>query len=108
MDKHSANELRRKAEEKLAQQAPASPLSELDTQRLLHELQVHQIELELQNSKLREAGETVHKLALAVEQSPHSIIITDLSGSIEYANAAFSAVSGYANNEVIGKNPRFL
>ena len=104
----SPSKLRREAEEQLAQQGPASPLSETDTQRLLHELQVHQIELELQNVELREAGETVHKLALAVEQTPHSIYITDLDGTIEYANAAVSAISGYTHSEVIGKNPRFL
>ena len=103
----SPSELRREAEKQLEQQDPASPLSEVDTLRLLHELQVHQIELELQNNKLREAGETVHKLALAVEQTPHSIVISDLDGIIEYANAAFSNISGYANTEVIGKNPRF-
>jgi PAS domain S-box-containing protein len=103
----SAAELRRKAEEQLALQAPASPVSEKDLPRLLHELQVHQIELELQNRTLREAGETVHKLALAVEQTPHSIVITDLAGTIEYANAAFSAISGYPNAEVLGRNSRF-
>ena len=104
----SPSELRREAEEQLVQQGPASPLSETETLRLLHELQVHQIELELQNVELREAGETVHKLALAVEQTPHSIVITDLDGTIEYANAAVSTISGYTHSEVIGKNPRFL
>jgi PAS domain S-box-containing protein len=103
----SAAELRRKAEDKLAQQAPVLPVSEPDTQRLLHELQVHQIELELQNGQLRESRETAHKLSLAVEQSPHSIVITDLAGTIEYANAAFSTSSGFPKDDVIGKNPRF-
>ena len=107
IDNISSAELRRLAEEKLAQQAPAPPVSEIDTQRLLHELQVHQIELELQNSALRRAVETAQKLALAVEQTPLSIVITDLAASIEYANLAFSVISGYSNDEVLGKNPRF-
>ena len=94
MDKKSAAELRRIAEEKLAQQAPASPLSEMDTQRLLHDLQVHQIELEMQNEELREAEEALQKLSLAVEQTPHSIVITDLQGNIEYANTAYSTSTG--------------
>ena len=107
MDKKSAAELRRNAEEKLAQQASALPLSEMDTQRLLHELQVHQIELELQNGELRKADEALRKLSLAVEQTPHSIVITDLQGNIEYANTSYSTSSGYALDEVLGNNPRF-
>jgi len=48
------------------------------------------------------------KLSLAVEQSPNSIVITDLDGNIEYTNAAFTSVSGYSQDEVIGRNPRLL
>ena len=49
-----AAELRRKAEEQLRKQKTkkARPGTELDAQRLLHELQVHQIELEMQNEEL--------------------------------------------------------
>ena len=43
-----AVELRRRAELQLAQQK-AKPYVEPDALRLLHELQVHQIELEMQN-----------------------------------------------------------
>ncbi|MBK9614921.1 MAG: response regulator [Uliginosibacterium sp.] len=107
MYKNGLMELRQRAEEQLAQGTPAPVVSDSDAHRLLHELQVHQIELEMQNCKLREAGEDVHKLALALEQTPHSIVITDLAGTIEYANAAFSTISGYSNQEVIGRNPRF-
>jgi len=45
------------------------------------------------------------KLSQAVEQSPTSIIITDLEGNIEYANRNFFMISGYSHDEVIGKNP---
>ncbi|MDP2430691.1 MAG: PAS domain S-box protein [Pseudomonadota bacterium] len=50
----------------------------------------------------------LRKLAQAVEQSPESIVITDLAGHIEYVNEAFLANTGYGREEVIGRNPRVL
>ena len=50
----------------------------------------------------------LRKLSLAVEQSPESIIVTDLEGRIEYVNEAFMQVSGYGRDEVLGQNPRVL
>jgi diguanylate cyclase (GGDEF)-like protein/PAS domain S-box-containing protein len=44
----------------------------------------------------------------ASEQSPASIIITDIQGNIEYVNPKFEAISGYKEEEIIGKNPRIL
>jgi hypothetical protein len=53
-NRNSAKTLRRKAEEKVA----AQPVStgEADVKHLLHELQVHQVELEMQNEDLRQAN----------------------------------------------------
>lgn len=49
------------------------------------------------------------KLYLNVlEQLPLSIVITDCDGNIEYVNNYFTEVSGYAQNEVIGKSPNAL
>jgi two-component system, sensor histidine kinase and response regulator len=59
-------------------------------------------------TKLKSVEEQVRKLSLAVEQSPSSIIITDLDGGIEYANPCFTQVTGFSAEEVIGKNPRLL
>lgn len=53
-----------------------------------------------------EASNTV--LLQAVEQSPASIIITNLDANIEYVNEAFVQNSGYSREEVIGQNPRFM
>jgi len=48
------------------------------------------------------------KLSLAVEQSPNSIVITDIDGNIEYVNTMFTKVTGYSKEEALGKNPRIL
>jgi len=48
------------------------------------------------------------KLAQAVEQSPLCVVITDVDGNIEHVNPAFTRVTGYQPDEVIGKNPRLL
>lgn len=43
-----------------------------------------------------------------VDQSPLSILVTDLKGTIIYANQRFSSLTGYAMVELIGKNPRIV
>jgi diguanylate cyclase (GGDEF)-like protein/PAS domain S-box-containing protein len=48
------------------------------------------------------------KLSQAVEQSPNTIVITDLEANIEYVNATFTKVTGYTLEEARGKNPRIL
>ena len=50
----------------------------------------------------------IRKLSLAVEQSPESIVITDLNANIEYVNDAFTQISGYTAAEATGQNPRIL
>ncbi|MBP6757699.1 MAG: PAS domain S-box protein [Flavobacterium sp.] len=52
--------------------------------------------------------EKIQQLSRAVEQSPVSIIITNISGDIEYVNPKFSEISGYSFDEAIGQNPRVL
>lgn len=51
----------------------------------------------------RRSEQQLLKLSHAVEQSPVSIVITDREGRIEFVNPAFSRVSGYQADEVIGK-----
>lgn len=50
----------------------------------------------------------LQKMLLAVEQSPVSMIVTDLNGDIEYVNSAFTEITGYDFYEVLGKNMRML
>ena len=52
--------------------------------------------------------ESIRKLSLAVEQSPESIVITNLKGDIEYVNETSVRVSGYSREELIGANSRML
>jgi PAS domain S-box-containing protein len=47
-------------------------------------------------------------LAAAVEQSADAIVITDILGTIQYANPAFSVMTGYSREEAVGQNPRIL
>ena len=54
------------------------------------------------------AQEKLAQLSLAVEQTTQTVVITDLEGRIEYANAAFTVTSGYPVAEALGRNPRFL
>ena len=47
-------------------------------------------------------------LVAAVEQAAAGIVITDVHGTIQYANPAFTALTGYSCAEAVGQNPRFL
>ena len=52
--------------------------------------------------------DSLRKLSRAVEQSPESIVITNIKADIEYVNDAFISNTGYSREEVIGQNPRIL
>ncbi len=52
--------------------------------------------------------EQILKLSAAVEQSPIGVLITDREGNIEYANSRFQNLTGYAIDDLIGKNPRVI
>jgi PAS domain S-box-containing protein len=44
----------------------------------------------------------------AVENNPAAIVVTDARGTIEYVNSQFSRMTGWSEEEAIGRNPRFL
>lgn len=50
----------------------------------------------------------LRKLSLVVEQSPESIVITDLDARIEYVNEAVLKSTGYSRAELMGANPSLL
>ena len=73
--------------------------------------QITQNALERMKTEMRErehAEMEIRKLSRAVEQSPTSIVITDLEGNIEYVNPRFTQVTGYTREEAVGQNPRIL
>ena len=82
-----------------------------DVQKLLSEMAldissaIGRFADERQKNKMQD---DLRKLSLAVEQSPNSIVITDLDAKIVFANSALLKSSGYSESEVIGQNPRIL
>lgn len=64
--------------------------------------------LERENRELREREAMLHKMTLAVEHSPVSVLITNRSGVIEYVNPKFCEVTGYSPEEARGRTPRIL
>lgn len=54
------------------------------------------------------AGEELAQLVRVIEQSPVSVLITDLAGNIEYCNTCFTETTGYSRDELLGQNPRLL
>ena len=61
----------------------------------------------LQQTK-KEAEDRIRKLSAGIEQSPASVVITDLLGNVEYVNKRFTEVTGYTPEEIIGKHTRLL
>ena len=86
-------ELRRRAEEQLgADRGPAyqSLIVAVEPLKLLHELQVYQIELELQNAELRQARDEVASLLEEYTDlydfAPVGYLTLDRSGTIHRVN----------------------
>lgn len=52
--------------------------------------------------------QSLRRLSWAVEHSPADVMITDRQGQIVYVNPKFSETTGYAAEEIIGRNPRVL
>lgn len=101
-------ELRKKAEAlSLERNRDIGTLSVQETRELLHELQVHQIELELQNEELRRAQqelETSHERFLQLfHKAPVGYISLDSVGIIRQANETFCNMLEQEMKNVVGR-----
>jgi len=102
--------LRLKAEEKLKakKKKTAIRILESDTKKLLHELQVHQIELEMQNEELRQANEiaeeALRKYTLLYDFAPMGYFTLDSDGSIHELNFTGAEILGEKRFSLINSN----
>ncbi len=109
MDFTNATMLRKKAEELLIEkQLQVSIPEEPDIKKLLHELQVHQIELEMQNEELRQAYETAEtalkKYTMLFELSPMGYFTLDSDGAICELNFTGADMLGERRFSLINSN----
>lgn len=107
-NRSAAAELRRKAEKKLMGTAAAqAALPEIDGQRLIHELQVHQLELEMQNDELqRTKGELEASLGNYFdfyELSPIGYFTLDRNGDISAVNFRGTELLGIERSKLVGR-----
>lgn len=105
-----AQMLRIKAEELLQEKRhqKIAKNEEMDSKRLLHELQVHQIELEMQNEELRQANEiaeiALKKYTLLYDLAPMGYFTLDRDGSIRELNFTGSNMLGDRHFSLINSN----
>ncbi|MBC7979180.1 MAG: PAS domain S-box protein [Armatimonadetes bacterium] len=102
-------ELRRRAElDTLKRKAKNTvPRTEIDSQRLLHELEVHQIELEMQNAELRlardEAESVRGKYTDLYDSAPVGYFTLSPDDRIRMANLTGATLIGIERSRLLGK-----
>ncbi|MEI6851220.1 MAG: PAS domain S-box protein [Bacteroidota bacterium] len=102
--------LRRKAEEQMKKKASKSlgPLSEVDALKLIHELEVHQIELELQNEELmlakEQASADANKYTELYDFAPSGYFTLSNEGNILELNLCAATMLGKPRSQAINNN----
>ncbi|HES60034.1 MAG TPA: hypothetical protein ENO18_06350 [Caldithrix sp.] len=110
MDFTDAKMLREKAEKLLKekQKKEYDALMENDLHKLLHELQVHQIELEMQNEELRQSYEiaetALKKYTMLFDLSPMGYFSLDAEGAICDLNFTGADMLGERRFSLINSN----
>jgi PAS domain S-box-containing protein len=86
----------------------AVPRTDLDSQRLLHELEVHQIELEMQNAELRlardEAEAAREKYSDLYDFAPVGYFTILADGTIRMVNLAGATLVGMERSRLVGRS----
>ncbi len=100
--------LRQKAEAKLKQRKQKNePLNEADTLSLIHELQVHQIELEMQNEELTqaraEAEEAYRQYTDLYDFAPVGYLTLARDGTIRKINLAGTSLLGVERVNLVNR-----
>ena len=98
--------LRYHAEELLLTQGTPVP-TENTVQRLYHELQIHEIELEMQNTELRsvrdELESSLDKYTMLYDFAPVGYCTLDREGIIQAANLTAATLFGKMRSQLIGR-----
>ena len=107
-EQKKSSELRNRAEEKLKSKTTApKAMSDTETQQLIHELQVHQIELEMQNDELRksqaELEESRTKYSDLYDFAPVGYFTFDKKGLVLEANLTAAKELGIEKSLLINK-----
>jgi PAS domain S-box-containing protein len=108
--KSTADGLRRQAEKRLREKKAQLPLpqSKETAQRLVHELEVHQIELEMQNAELRQAREELelsrNKYLELYDFAPIGYFTFDAQGRIKEVNLTGAKLMGVERQGLINKS----
>jgi PAS domain S-box-containing protein len=108
MTKPSIDQLRQSAEKRLKdKQALTSDLSESETLKLLHELQVHQIELEMINESLKEAidseNRALYRYTELFDFAPIGYFVLDPSSRIKQVNLRGASLLGLERLNLMGR-----
>jgi PAS domain S-box-containing protein len=102
-----AAELRRRAERQVKEQYKHAVPSAESARKLLHELQVHQIELEMQNDMLRqarvEAEAALVRYTELYDFAPVGYLTLDRNGAIRQANLAAASLLGTVRSKLSGR-----
>jgi PAS domain S-box-containing protein len=106
----AAATLRRRAEKHLKTPAPPGsfPHEEDETQRLLRELQLHQLELKMQNAELQQARDDVESVLAnytdLYDFAPVGYVTLALGGTVRAANLTAAGLLGMERSRLAGRD----